>query len=101
MGSLNSTDKLVISREVVLYEEFDDWSVLYHPLFDHAIAIGPVGEALWKALDGKHTLAEIAVNLKAQCEDAPDTILEDILAFSQDLYRYSFVNLALPEGEGA
>lgn len=98
MGKLKPTDTLTANPEVVFHEEFEDWALLYQPLFDEAMATGPMGVAVWKALDGRHSLAEIAAEFKAECEDTPDSILEDILAFSLDLYRYMFVALA-PEGE--
>ncbi len=98
MEELKSTDCLVASPKVVLHEEFQDWAVLYHPLFDDTIATGPVGVAIWKAIDGRRSLSEIAVLIKAECEDAPDTVLEDTLTFSQELYRRCFILIA-PEGD--
>ena len=88
---MNPTDKPIASPEVVLREEFDDWAVLFHPLTGEAVGTGPVGVAIWKLLDGQRTLAEIAAEIEAQCEDAPDTVLEDTLAFVDDLARRLFV----------
>jgi SynChlorMet cassette protein ScmD len=88
---MKPTDSPMASPDVVLREEFDDWAVLFHPLTGEAVGTGPVGVAIWKLLDGQHTLAEVAVQVQAQCEDAPDTVLEDTLAFVQDLQQRLFV----------
>jgi SynChlorMet cassette protein ScmD len=91
---MNSTDKPIAEPQVVLREEFDDWAVLFHPLTGEAVGTGPVGVAIWKLLDGQRTLAEVAAQVEAQCEDAPATVLEDTLAFVEDLRRLLFVLVA-------
>ena len=88
---MQPTDKPITDPQVVLREEFDDWAVLFHPLTGEAVGIGPVGVVIWKSLDGWRTLAEIAGQVQAQCEDAPPTVLADTLAFVGDLQRRLFV----------
>jgi hypothetical protein len=95
---LKYSDRLAAHPQVVLHEEFKDCAVMYHPLINETFATGAVGVAIWKALDGRRSLAEIAALIKAEYEDAPDSLLEDTLAFSQELYRRLFVVLA-PEGD--
>ena len=90
---MDSTERPIASPDAVLREEFDDWAVLFHPHTGEAVGVGPVGVAIWKLLDGQHSLAEIAAEIEAQCEDAPDTVLEDTLAFVEDLKRRAFVSL--------
>ncbi len=90
---MKPTDKPIADPQVVLREEFADWAVLFHPLTGEAVGTGPVGVTIWKLLDGQHTLAEIAAEVQAQCEDAPPTVLEDTLAFVEDLQRRLFVLL--------
>lgn len=89
---MQATDKPVANPKVVLREEFDDWAVLFQPLTGEAVGTGPVGVAIWKLLDGQRTLAEIAAQVKAECEDAPDDVLEDTLAFADDLQRRLFLD---------
>jgi SynChlorMet cassette protein ScmD len=93
------TDTPIASPEIVLREEFDDWAVLFHPLTGEAVGAGPVGVAIWKMLDGQRTLEDIAVEIEAQCEDAPApaSVLEDTIAFVDDLQRRLFVTLS-PDG---
>jgi SynChlorMet cassette protein ScmD len=90
---MKSTDSPYASPDAVLREEFDDWAVLFHPLTGEAVGVGPVGVAIWKLLDGQRTLAQIASEIEAQCEDAPNTVLEDTLAFVDDLQRRLFVGM--------
>jgi len=90
---MKPTDKPTISPDVVLREEFDDWAVLFHPLTGEAVGVGPVGVTIWKLLDGQLTLAEVAAQVQARCEDAPPTVLEDTLAFVEDLHRRLFVRM--------
>ena len=90
--AINPTDKPTTNPDIVLGDEFDDWTILFHPRTGEAIGVDPVGAAIWKRLDGLHTLAEVAAEIKAQCEeDAPDTVLEDTLAFVNDLEQRLFV----------
>lgn len=96
---MEATDKLVANPDVVLREEFDDWGVLFNSLTGDSLATGPVGVAIWKALDGRRTLADVASGIQAQFEATPDTVLEDTLAFGESLCQRQFVALA-PEGGG-
>ena len=86
-------DKPVSGSDVILREDFDDWAVLFQPLTGEAIGIGPVGVAIWKKLDGSRTLADLAAEIEAQCEASPDTVLEDTLAFVNELQQRLFLQL--------
>ncbi len=88
---MNPTDKPIANPDVVLREEFDDWAVLFQPETGEAVGTGPVGVAIFRRLDGQRTLAQVAAEIEALCEDAPDTVLEDTLAFVEDLERRLFV----------
>jgi hypothetical protein len=97
LSALKSKDCLIAKPEVVLHNEFNDRSVLYNPQFDEAIATGPVGVAIWNAFNGRRSLADIAALIRAEFEEAPETVLEDTLTFSLELYRRFFIIMA-PEG---
>jgi hypothetical protein len=86
---MHPTDVPVIQPGVVLEEDFDDWAVLFYPLTGEAVGLDPVGQTIWKLIDGQRTLAEIAAQVESLCEGVPDpkTILEDTLAFINDLER--------------
>jgi len=90
---MKHTDRPIANPDAVLREEFDDWAVLFHPLTGEAVGVGPVGVAIWKLLDGQRTLAQVAAEVEASCEDAPETVLEDTVAFVDDLERRLFVRM--------
>lgn len=94
---LYPADQPIANPQVMLREEFDDWTVLFHPLTGDVVGVGPVGVTIWKLLGGRRTLAEIAAEIHARFEDAPDTVLEDTVAFVDDLKRRLFVTLS-PDG---
>ena len=76
---------------VVLREEFDNWAVLYNPDNGDAVGINPVGVAIWKLLDGTHTLGEIATEIAAQFEEAPESVTDDLNAFIHSLEARGFL----------
>ncbi|MBU0490717.1 MAG: SynChlorMet cassette protein ScmC [Chloroflexi bacterium] len=88
---MKPTDTPSIHPQVVLREDFDDWAILFHPLTAEAVGASPVGVTIWKLLDGRRTLAQVAEQVASQCENAPSTILADTLAFANDLERRLFV----------
>ena len=76
---------------VVLREEFDEWAVLYNPDTSDAVGINPVGVAIWKLLDGKHSLTEIAAEVQARFEEVPESAADDLVAFIHNLEERGFV----------
>ncbi len=86
------TDHPLPSPEAVLRQGFDDYALLFHPLFGEVIALSPVSLDIWRALDGKRSLAEIAARVQAQFDDAPADTAADVAAFLDDLKRRGFVS---------
>ncbi len=78
---------------VVLREEFDDWAVLFHPLTGEAVGTNPVGVAIWKALNGRRSLKEIAASIATQFDGTGDTVLEDTLDFVKNLSQKMLVSI--------
>ena len=78
---MKRTDRPIANPLVVLREEFDDWAILFNPDTATAVGINPVGVAVWKMLDGKRSLEELAVEISAAFDDAPETVVEEIAAF--------------------
>lgn len=87
----NDTPK--VHPAVVLREDFDDCAVLFHPLTGEAVGTGPVGVAIWKALDGRRPLMEIAAHIGDRFDNPPDTTLADTMEFLDDLHRKMLVTL--------
>jgi len=88
---MNPTDTPFVNPIVIVREDFDDAAILFHPHLGAAIPATGVALDLWRALDGRRTIAEIADALSAQYDQSPRVVLEDALAFTQDLYRRLFV----------
>jgi hypothetical protein len=64
---------------------------LLHQLLGEVVVLLPVTLAIWLAVDGRRSVAEIATLVQAQCEDAPPDIASDVAAFLDDLQRHDFV----------
>ncbi len=88
-------DKPIANPLAVLREEFDDWAVLFNPDTARAVGINPIGVALWKRLDGKHSLEEIVGEIKECFEGVPENVFEEITAFVNTLAEQGFVGYEL------
>ncbi len=90
---MDQTDRPIANPIVMLREEFDDWAVLYNPDTANVVGINPVGVAVWKRMDGKRSLEDIATEIRNSFEDAPDTASKEILTFVNTLAENGFVGL--------
>jgi len=88
---MNPTDQPFINPEIICRDDFDDTLVLFHPHLGQAIPVAGFARDLWHALDGTRPLTAIARDLATQYAQPPDTVLDDTLAFTQELYRRMFV----------
>ncbi len=76
---------VIANPDIVFREEFDDWAVLFNPDTGDGVGINPVGVYIWKHLDGRFTIGEIADKLKKACDDAPDDTEAFVTAFIDQL----------------
>lgn len=95
---MTPTDIPQVQPDVVLTEEFPDCVLLFLPLTGEVVGIEPVGLLIWKLIDGQRTVAQIAAEVTAQCQDAPPSVLEDTLAFLENLNRRLFISLGPQHG---
>lgn len=91
---MTPTDRPIASPDVVLREEFDDWAILFNPETAAAVGINPVGVAVWKCIDGRKSLAEIASDVAVSFDDAPESVVEEITAFVNTLAEDGYVGTA-------
>lgn len=84
-------DRPIANPTVVLREEFDDWAVLFNPDTAEAVGTNPVGVAVWKLMDGRHSLEEIIREIKEQFADVPDAAVQDVTSFIKDLSQRGFI----------
>jgi SynChlorMet cassette protein ScmD len=75
----------------VLREEFDDWAVLFNPDTADAVGINPVGVAVWKRIDGRRGLDQIAAGIREDFDKVPGAAPDEIAAFIDDLAERGFV----------
>ena len=80
---------------VVLREEFDDWAILFNPETADAMGINPVGVAVWKQMDGRHSLEKIVAGMRDRFSEVPDAAMEDVSAFVKKLVELGFVGYEL------
>jgi SynChlorMet cassette protein ScmD len=92
---MKPTDRPIANPIVVLREEFDDWAVLFNPETAYALGTNPVGIAVWKLLDGRMSIEEIAAKIKNSFEDSPDATGKEVAAFVDTLAENGFVGLEL------
>lgn len=76
---------VIANPDIVFREEFDDWAVLFNPETGDGFGINPVGVYIWKHLNGKLTIDDIADKLKKNCVDAPDNTETFVTAFIDQL----------------
>lgn len=76
---------LLANPLIVLREEFDDWAILFDPDTGKAFGVNPVSVFIWQRLDGKHTLADILEELRANCQEVPEEAETHIQEFIEDL----------------
>jgi SynChlorMet cassette protein ScmD len=91
------SDKPVPNPVVVLREEFDDWAVLFNPDTAEAVGINPVGVAMWKVMDGKHTLEDIMAEVRDRFTDVPESSLDELTNFINNLAESGFVGYELKD----
>lgn len=69
------------------------YALLYEPLYDQLTALDAAGLAIWQRLDGRRSLEQIAGEMRREWEDAPASVLGDVLEFVAGLARDKFVEL--------
>ena len=92
---MRKSDRPIANPVVVLREEFDDWAVLFNPETANAVGINPVGVAIWKLMNGQLCMEEIVENIGSFFADVPETAIEDITVFVDNLAERGFVGYEL------
>jgi len=92
---METPEKPIANPVVALREEFDDWAVLFNPDTAEAVGINPVGVALWKLMDGERSLEDLEVEINHHFSDVPDSAIEDVSRFVDDLTQRGFVGCEL------
>jgi len=85
--------KPVLSPQVVLREESDDWAMLFDPSTGNAFGIDPVGVFIVKQLDGNKSIMEIVRGLGELFEAVPPEADKDAIELVDDLRRKGLASL--------
>ena len=75
----------VASASTVFREELDDWALLFDPDTGEVHGLNPVATFIWKQLDGRHSVDEIASLVQASFDDVPDSVVQDTITFIDKL----------------
>ncbi len=77
--------------QIVLREEFDDWALLFDPDTGIICGVNPTGVQVWKMIDGKRTVQDISRTIRDSHPDAPDSVIDDITAFMNEINEKGYV----------
>jgi SynChlorMet cassette protein ScmD len=84
------TDTPIANPMLVLREEFDDWAILFDPDTGDGFGLNPVSVFIWKRLDGKHTIQDILLELREDCEDMPKNAEQEVNDFVHELIEKGY-----------
>lgn len=92
-------DVVLARKEAVsAREEGDEGALLYDPDTDSCKILNMVGLDVWKRLDGKKPLADVASEIASSYEGADEeAVLGDVLTFAADLVRSGAAKVAVDE----
>ena len=62
----------IANQLIVLREDVEDWGILFDPDTADTFGLNPVSLFIWKHLDGKHTVEDIAAELQKACNNMPN-----------------------------
>ena len=92
-----TNQKPIVNPIAVLREEFDDWAVLFNPDTAEAVGINPVGVEVWKLMDGTKNLETIVAEVKETFDGVPESVVDEITTFVNDLKERGFIGYELTE----
>ena len=88
---MGRNDKIAANPNIVLREEFENHAFLYDPDTGNTFPLNPVGAYIWKQLDGRHAVDEILEKLHLDFENVPDSAVDDVITFLNDLSKRGFI----------
>jgi hypothetical protein len=69
----------------------DEGGVLLHLRSGQYHGVNELGLVIWEFLDGERTVAEIVEAVRAQTDDAPPHLADDVVGFLDDMRRLELV----------
>lgn len=84
---------IVQKQEQVPFKQIDNEGILLHLDSGDYFAIDEVGLLIWKSMDGKRSLRQIAKQIVARYEVAKTKALNDVVTFTKGLWKKKLVKL--------
>ena len=84
-------ESIVRRQEQVPFKELDQERILLHLDSGDYFAIDEVGLLIWKSMDGKRSLEQIAERIVAQYEVTRVKALHDVISFVNGLWNKKLV----------
>ncbi len=93
---MNKPKKTPIQNPLtVLRVEFDDWAILFDPDSAKTMGINPTGVAVWKLIDGRKGIENIASGIREKFSDVSISAEKEISDFIDELYKNGFIGYSL------
>ena len=89
MPSIN--EKLTVNPDVIMRDDFDDFTILFDPDTGKAYGLNPVGEIIWKLLNDKITLDNIIAKLKEECIEVSNDVETEVKEFINNLLKHGLI----------
>jgi len=71
--------------EIILRDDLEEAAVLFNPENSKTFGLNKTGLVIWRTLDGKHSIPQIAIEVTNQCADIPDDLENHIKSFTDVL----------------
>lgn len=84
---------VMVNPHITLQEEADHWGLLYHPEIDFSMAVNPESIFLWKLMQQKTTISEMARTIKSHFHVVPHDIEQLILNVVVGFTRIGFTTV--------
>lgn len=78
-------DRVYTKNDRILRKDLDEGPALIDPYRRTVVLLDPVGEEIWRLLDGTRTVADIAGEIKAAFEVSGEPVERDVMDFISDL----------------
>lgn len=84
-------DSVPVAASGVAYRLYEQRVVIVHPQDNRLLTLNTTASALWSAMDGAATVAEIVHAVLAKFEVGPEQLLADAQNFFADMERRGLV----------
>jgi hypothetical protein len=91
--TLNINSNIIANSRITLQEESDRWGLLYDPHIDFSLGINPESVFLWRQMENKTTIKDIAAKIKGSFTDVPIEIEKEVTQIVQGFLKLGFITV--------